>query len=396
MMKNKFYKIVVTVLLAAIFLFVAIHLYNDKTVSEKINAYFSVFIFPNDFSKDNQPFSTHNFNELTNIERQAYICIYNNISTHPKYIKIPALTSEEFNRVYFAVKNDNPNMLCFSDSCTMSTIGSVCLLQLTYNCDVDECNEKQALLMKTVDFIVNEMPDFNDDYSKELYIHDYIVKNCTYKESETASTAYGCLVDGVAVCSGYSRAAMLLFKQAGIDSMLVGGNGHSETQGTVSHMWNIVWIDNEAYHLDVTWDDPVNEDENYLSHMYFNLTDEQISDDHSDYTLSFECNSDKYGYFQYNNLMFDAYDAGVLDTVKFKLLNNINNGSNYIEFSFNNESAYESAVDNLIDNTKVGADIYNVLAYLSKYVVGNTDVSRVILTHDDNKRYIRMMFNNME
>ena len=165
MMKNKFFKIVVTVLLSAIFLFGAIHIYNDKTVFEKINAYFSVFIFPDDFSKDSQPFSDHNFNELTDIERQAYICIFNNISTHPEYIKIPTLTSEEFNRVYFAVKNDNPNMLCFSDSCTMSTIGSVCLLQLTYNCDVDECNEKQALLMKTVDFIVNEMPDFNDDYS---------------------------------------------------------------------------------------------------------------------------------------------------------------------------------------------------------------------------------------
>ena len=49
-----------------------------------------------------------------------------------------------------------------------------------------------------------------DDYEKALYIHDYIVNKCRYLEesdnTEYESTAYGCLVEGVANCEGYAKA----------------------------------------------------------------------------------------------------------------------------------------------------------------------------------------------
>ncbi len=119
------------------------------------------------------------------------------------------------------------------------------------------------------------------DYQKELLIHDYIVEHCTYQEtadSKAQYTAYGCLIEGKAVCEGYAESARLLFQAAGLDCYYVEGAGNS-----ANHAWNCVQIDGQYYWVDVTWDDPVPEDgeEETLDHSYFNLTDSQLNADHS-------------------------------------------------------------------------------------------------------------------
>ena len=394
-MKVKFFKkifgVLVFCLIAGIICFS-----SDLVDVEKLRVYFTVAEFTEDFDNNNLPFSTHNYDMLSDIEKQAYVAIFKNISKHPEYIKIPSLTSDEFNKVYFAVKNDNPDIMCFSDTCSMFVFGSASFLQFTYEYDIYECKQRSEKLQETVKIIIDEMPEFPDDYSRELYIHDYIVQNCDYRDEQNASSAYSCLVDGVAVCSGYSRAAMLLFKNAGIDSMLVAGVGESASQGTVSHMWNIVWIDGYPYHVDVTWDDPANNTGEIISHLYFNLTDDELNTDHSEYDIPFECNVETYNYFNYNNLMYNCYNKDVLNILKLKLVNNINNGQNFIEFAFDNKGAYLSAKHNLVENITANSDIYGFFEYLMQYTDGNVDNTHVNFACDDNKNYIRMMFDNIE
>ena len=119
------------------------------------------------------------------------------------------------------------------------------------------------------------------DYQKELLIHDYIIEHCTYRESSDSKaqyTAYGCLVQGEAVCEGYAESARLLFQAAGLESYYVEGAGTS-----ANHAWNCVQIDGQFYWVDLTWDDPVPEvgEAETLDHKYFNLTDSQLNEDHS-------------------------------------------------------------------------------------------------------------------
>ena len=72
-------------------------------------------------------------------------------------------------------------------------------------------------------------------------IHDYLVKNCVYKERVSAGnyhdafTAYGCLINKEAVCQGYAAAFNLLALKAGIRSIAVTGDA-----GGSSHAWNYV------------------------------------------------------------------------------------------------------------------------------------------------------------
>ena len=65
--------------------------------------------------------------------------------------------------------------------------------------------------------------------------------------------AYGALMEGKSVCQGYAYAFKLLCDKAQIPCWIVTG-----TYGDEPHAWNYVWVDNNYYLVDVTWDDANN------------------------------------------------------------------------------------------------------------------------------------------
>lgn len=115
-------------------------------------------------------------------------------------------------------------------------------------------------------------------------IHDYLVKNCVYKEQVSAGsyhdafTAYGCLIKKEAVCQGYAAAFNLLALKAGIRSIAVTGDA-----GGASHAWNYVKNGSSYYYIDVTWDDPVPDGGSRAKVMqdYFYLTQKQLEKKHT-------------------------------------------------------------------------------------------------------------------
>nr|WP_245347220.1 S-layer homology domain-containing protein [Cohnella lubricantis] len=133
--------------------------------------------------------------------------------------------------------------------------------------------------------IYNEIikPDMTE-FDRELAIHDYIVLHTAYDYDnyladtipDDSYSAYGVFVEGTAVCQGYAYAAHLLLELAGIDSLLATG-----VAGGDDHMWNKVNIGGDYYNLDVTWDDPAPDEEGRTRYSYFNITDEQLAEDHT-------------------------------------------------------------------------------------------------------------------
>ena len=86
-------------------------------------------------------------------------------------------------------------------------------------------------------------------------LHRYVVENCIYEESgdKKAYTAYGCLVEGRAVCQGYTGAMNLLLAKCKIYSIGVAGDNKETGE---KHAWNYVKC-NGLHYLDATWDDPL-------------------------------------------------------------------------------------------------------------------------------------------
>ena len=90
-------------------------------------------------------------------------------------------------------------------------------------------------------------------------IHDYLVDNVEYDSNNGRNVynVYGTLVDGKAVCEGYARSVKYIFDDLDIPCIISCGIGRNRNGDTESHAWNYVYINDNWYALDVTWDDPI-------------------------------------------------------------------------------------------------------------------------------------------
>lgn len=125
---------------------------------------------------------------------------------------------------------------------------------------------------KAVDRVVAEcITSGMSDFEKALALHDWLINNADYSSTRTFFGAEGVLVYGEGVCQSYTDAYAMLLDKVGISHKAV-------VSSSMDHTWNLVQLDGEWYHVDVTWDDPVGGPER---HIYFGLTDELMAQDHT-------------------------------------------------------------------------------------------------------------------
>ena len=148
--------------------------------------------------------------------------------------------------------------------------------------------EMEIILDYKVDEIIkNKITDDMDTINKIRIIHDYIVNNTKYDQNRSdknifeykSNNAYGVLIEGYGICSGYTDSMMLFLEKLNIKSYKVSSE---------NHVWNKVFINNNWYNLDLTWDDPVNSDgSDSLEHTFFLVTDdEMLKNDKTEHTYN--------------------------------------------------------------------------------------------------------------
>lgn len=241
------------------------------------------------------------------------------------------------------ISNENPEVLYYKGA--EYKLGN---LKLYYSKEKDEINSHRDDIRRIRnEFISNNISPKMSEFEKILVIHDYIINNTRYDERlanegmvppESYST-YGVLSLGIGVCEGYAKAMKYLLDAAGVDSIIVIGESKGE-----SHAWNLVKIEEEYYHIDSTWDDPITMDESdILRYNFFNLNDEEISKTHNwDRDNYPNAKGDRYNYYSYNNLtVYGKYDLE--KKLKNALLKRYSKISIKIN-NYNNESIYFSEI----------------------------------------------------
>ncbi|MCQ2479538.1 MAG: hypothetical protein MJ120_02770 [Clostridia bacterium] len=292
------------------------------------------------------------FSRLSELQKKAYNNILKEITeaedTFPEKIEVPLMESDELTQVYEAVAYDNPEIMCFGTGASIITEGDFCFFKPEYTMIPAEMRERTAYLAQLADNICANLPENASSFSKELAIHDYLVKKCYYNnDSDDSTMAYTCVYKGYASCEGYAKATKYFLEKAGINSICVAGEARNLSGESERHMWNIVNIDGRFYHLDTTWDDPVKSGSS-VSHIYFNLSDEEIRKDHSDFETTFECNSTAANYFNAKHCVFD--DAGYYSRLNMQseIIRNLEKGERCVQLKFSSKEAFESAVYTLI------------------------------------------------
>lgn len=155
---------------------------------------------------------------------------------------------------------------------TYDTLG-----QVTITLDKPYSKEKQKEINTVVDKIVTEEIKEEKDPKKIIKIvHDYIINNTKYDKERAdrniikyeSHTAYGVLLEHYGLCGGYADAMAIFLDKYNIPNFKVVSE---------NHIWNAVYIENNWYHLDLTWDDPVlTNGKDTLEYTFFIITTSEL------------------------------------------------------------------------------------------------------------------------
>ena len=124
------------------------------------------------------------------------------------------------------------------------------------NVEVENPNRLSSLLMEwRAGRIASHFEDLPTDYDKVKAAHDYLVLLNRYTYIEGG--AFSALYKERSSCTGYAYAFYAIMNKLNIPVTIeVGGY----------HAWNRVMLDGKWYNIDVTWDDPDNQE---ISYSYF-------------------------------------------------------------------------------------------------------------------------------
>ncbi len=184
--------------------------------------------------------------------------------------------------IIFRILNNHPEFFYVS-----STIGrsyspqtnTIASYKITYLGTPEEIDrQRQELEAAAAEAAAQTEPSMTE-VEKALVVHDYLAQNCEYDYDrlnsgqlpEISHTAYGALVNRMAVCDGYGDAYLYIMKnKLGIPCELVASE-------VMAHAWNMIEIGGKWYHVDVTWDDPVRDCIGRVGHNNFLLSDAAIA-----------------------------------------------------------------------------------------------------------------------
>lgn len=201
-------------------------------------------------------------------------------------------------QLYSDVRNNSPelfylqNKLFYHYNADDEYVTSV---EFAYTMSGEELKTARERYDMEVAYISSLVDNAMSEAEIALFVHDYFVSSFSYDNTKTVYDAYGLFATRTGVCQAYSLAYMAVLRECGIETVMA-------TSEEMNHAWNLVKIDDEWYHVDVSHDDPFPERFGTVLHKNFLLSDEEIKKTHYGWDDDRKCRSTLYD---------DAYWRGV-------------------------------------------------------------------------------------
>ena len=194
--------------------------------------------------------------------------------------------------IFMLVLNENPDLfhLVSAYRYTFSEPDVALSILLSYKMTAEDYAAAMETVNSWADKVVSLTDESFTDYEYALFFHDYLATCYDYDTNYGVYDVYGFITSGVGVCQAYTYAYMLLLEKVGIDCSFA-------SSGEMNHIWNVVKVDGEWYHVDVTWDDPLGSVSGKADHGNFLLSDTAMlaqENPHYGWVSPYECSSDKY------------------------------------------------------------------------------------------------------
>lgn len=208
---------------------------------------------------------------------------------HETIIDVSAfnITPTDFENKYFDVILRHPELMVVPSYRPYANGGIMIRIAPVYYFSTVE---ESLAAAKQLENKVNEYVSFAnrapDDLGKLLLVHDKIAYDYSYEDNSSeqkengdyfAYHPYGFILRDKAVCQGYAGLLYAVATKLGIEADFCNAKA-------INHIWNFVKIDEEWYHIDMTWDDPTvytDEENTQLSksayHRYFMRSDSDFA-----------------------------------------------------------------------------------------------------------------------
>ena len=230
------------------------------------------------------PETRYYYHQLTATEKAVFATVYDGIMNFNDTIRFsPVCTEQELDRVMFVIYNDCPELMQLSPSYTKHYRDANSYFGVSPQYDMDAAQVQTALRESLA--VVEQMQfaaDFGaTDLSKELSVYRSILARTGYSiAAPYCDRANGPLLEKQGKCDGYAKALTLALRYYGIPCTIVCGESFelASPQDTEEHCWNYVYIGQQWYQCDPTWDDTdddlPSDPPDFLP--FFNLTDDRM------------------------------------------------------------------------------------------------------------------------
>lgn len=289
------------------------------------------------------------YQQLTEIQQQTYDQIYDCVINFKDKVALVTTDKDDIAAAYEGVMADYGDLFWVSGYQYNTYTSNNEVIGMEFEPKYTMTQEQRDVYQVKIDAVVNDWlsgisPDASD-FDKALYVFETLVKNVDYdsnaKENQNILSVF---IYQSTVCQGYADAAWLMLDKLGIANTIVTGTANNE-----SHAWNLVYLDDAYYFMDVTWGnskylDSNNDATKRVNYAYLAMTTEEISQNHV-ITTGFEvpeCLSNVDNYFVHQGLYYDWFGV---DSIGEKLANSYQAGEDEISLKFSNRDLYSRVID---------------------------------------------------
>lgn len=295
------------------------------------------------------------YSQLTEQEQLTYREIYQGIMDHQEEIYVHGTDPNKVNSILNCVIYDFAEIF-WTDGTGMSNSFELgfTLVEVEYQYSLEERTAKETEIETATTDILSQLSALTDEYEKIKMAYEYLVNTVEYVDGvKDDQNLYSALVGKQTVCAGYARANQYLLNQSGVYCTYVLGTATNE-DGSEAHGWNIVECNGKYYYVDVTWADPIPEEEtpvlqrdmiyDYLCCDETLLSSTHVIQEGYEYPV---CDSGDLNYYKLHGMYYETVD-------KKQLLNDmkedIDSKANSTIFQFASTDLYTQAKGLLMDS----------------------------------------------
>ncbi len=209
--------------------------------------------------------------------KQVYEAIYKAIDAQQSYLDVERWRIQDYDimTIFSDVMHNSPEFF-YADNKLVYRYdrkGYVTSLSFSYHMSRTKRGEATALYEAEISTMVHEVEAVGlSGAEAALYVHDMLIAAYSYDESEEIFDVYRFLTEKKGVCQAYSLCYMAVLRKLGIPCFMV-------VSEEMNHSWNLLEIDGQWYHVDLTYDDPRPDRPGQVYHDHFLLSDTSIFGD---------------------------------------------------------------------------------------------------------------------